>query len=171
MQNTSPPFIRSNTGFLYANDNIPFFCGGAALAIIFIHLLYFTVSSIYGDIYYLPKVWKQIRSSLTVLLIDCLPFFILQFFLMNYYLPFRFYVYYCSISLFFIIILRIFCNWLVAFSIKKFDRHINLLILGTNQRACAFYDFIGRGSLPRLFNITKVDKQFSHCRRNDQYAS
>jgi len=142
-----PPFIRSATGHLLANGNIPFVCGGAVLSIIFIHLFYFTIASFYDDIYYLPKVWKQVESSLSILIIDCVSFFIIQFILMDYYIPLLFYFYYCAISLFFIISLRYLSNELIAFCVKKYNKTINILILGTNQRACDFHIFINEHSL------------------------
>lgn len=141
------PFLRTMDGILLTNERLLYFSCAATISIIFIHLFYFTASSLYGNIYYLPSIRKQAESSLFILTIDCLSFFILELIFLKHYIPAAFYVSYCLSSLVFIIAFRIISNYLISFYINKYNKRINLLILGTNQRSYDFYTFINENKL------------------------
>lgn len=141
------PFIRSHSELLYVNERLLYVCLTAIPAIVCIHLAYFAVCCIYNNIYYLPNIKTQLAESAVLLVIDCVAIFICQYFIMASNFHYIFYLYYCATGLFLIISLRIISNYLIKFYIKSHKKYINMLILGSNQRACDFYYFINENKL------------------------
>lgn len=138
----SLPFMRSADGLIYINKWMFFVCGAALPSIIIIHLIHLAAFYAYKKTYYFPKITNQIKLLTFVLIIDCLWIFLLQIIFQSGYLPLDFYTYYFSSALCLIIVFRLTSNYCIRKYIQLCKKYINLLILGTNQRACDFYHFI-----------------------------
>ena len=144
---TAMPFIRSHYGLLYTNEHLLYFCTASIVSIVFTHLFYFTAASKYEIFYYVPSILKQITSSLVILLIDCLFFVIYQFLFLLDTFSILFYISYCIIALVCIIASRTVLTTLISIYIILFNKQLNLLIVGTNQRALDYHGFLSDNAL------------------------
>jgi len=153
------PFIHAHNELLYVNERLLYTCLTAIPVIVCIHLLYFAVCCIYNNIYYLPNIKSQLAESAFILGIDCLAIYICQFIFMVKGFPYLFYAYYCLMALALIISFRVLSNYFIKFYISHYDKYINMLILGSNQRACDFYYFINENRLLGYNVIGFVDDE------------
>jgi exopolysaccharide biosynthesis polyprenyl glycosylphosphotransferase len=71
----------------------------------------------------------------------------------------HFYLYYCGSALALIIFLRLLSNFFIKEYIRRSNNTINLLILGSNDRAYAFYHFINENKLLGYNIIGFMDDQ------------
>jgi exopolysaccharide biosynthesis polyprenyl glycosylphosphotransferase len=143
----SLPFIRSSDALLYLNERLFFVCSLAIPSIVVIHLVHLALFYVYKKVYYFPNIGSQIQLSAMVLAIDCTWIFLLQLFFAANLLPLLFYAYYFGSGLAMIILLRSLSNYCIKKYIHWSNSYINLLILGTNQRAYDFYRFIEENKL------------------------
>jgi exopolysaccharide biosynthesis polyprenyl glycosylphosphotransferase len=141
------PFMRSLNGVLYVNEKLFFACMLVVPSIIVIHLVYFSVCSVYNSIYYLPGLKNQIFMSGTLLGVDCLLIFILQYLIMPIKFPDVFYLHYWILGLGLILVLRFLSGLFIKYYIEHCNKYINILILGSNQRACNFFNFVHRNRM------------------------